>query len=95
MLWQIQADGTSSPEASTSLGPAPRLPSPSPGEGLLAHVQAVSAERSHPALGAGKLLAPSPPPGLGGWLGRGEVSWNGTPGLVHPSPLGATLDLRE
>lgn len=89
MLWQIQADGTSAPEASTSLGPTP------PPALLLAHVRAVSAEWSRPALGAGKLLAPSPPPGLGGWLGRGEVSWNGTPGLAHPSPLGAALDSRE
>lgn len=57
---------------------------------LLAHIWAVSAGRSWPALGAGKLLAPSPPPGLGGWLGQGEVSWNGT-----PLPLGAPLDSKE
>lgn len=63
-------------------GPLPPRPAPAWGPPLaspallLAHVQAVSAGWSRPALGAGKLLAPSPPPGLGVQLGQGEVSWN-------------------
>lgn len=90
LLRQIRADGPSAQRPAPAWGPPLACPAL-----LLAHVWAVSAGQSQPALGAGKLLAPSPPPGLGGWLGQGEVSWNGTPGLAHPSPLGAPLHSRE
>lgn len=90
LLRQIRVDGPSAQRPAPAWGPPLACPAL-----LLAHVWAVSAGQSQPALGAGKLLAPSPPPGLGGWLGQGEVSWNGTPGLAHPSPLGAPLDSRE
>ena len=81
MLWQIQADGTSSPEASTSLGPAPRLPSPSPGEGLLAHVRALCrAEPSSPRSGEAAGTVPTPWAGRLAGAGRGQLERDSRPG---------------
>lgn len=64
----------------------PPSPQPSPGP----TIWAVSAGRSHPDLGAGKLLAsPSPAPGLGAGLGRawsvaaGLQAWLTPPWALH------------
>lgn len=77
MLWQIQADGTSTPEASTSLGPAPRLPSPPPGPcpGCLCRM-----EPSSPGSGEAAGTVPTPWAGGPAGAGRGQLERDSRPG---------------
>lgn len=77
MLWQIQADGTSAPEASTSLGPTPRLPSPPPGPcpGCLCRV-----EPSSPGSGEAAGTVPIPWAGRLAGAGRGQLEQDSRPG---------------
>lgn len=87
MLCQIQADGTSAPEASTSLWAAPASPAL-----LLAHCLGClcRAEPSRPGSGEAAGTIPTPWAGGPAGAGSGHLKQDSRPG--HPSPLGAPLD---